>query len=108
MQSLSRKLLTALTLAITLSCSGCAVNQAAIAVPLPQRPALLVCPDTTHPDVAVVEGGDNAKGAFMMLKDLFDYVQSWKEREACELANQELLAGYAIKLENRLKAVGGK
>jgi hypothetical protein len=74
-----------------------------VVIYLPEAPALEVCPQKV-----IVEGdvaGDRISLSLTDAQKLRDWINKYI---VCSESNQVKLKGYAEKLENRLKAVGGR
>jgi hypothetical protein len=109
MRNLKLKILILITWA-TISVSSCSLfgTSSYLNVPIPPRPALIVCPERPHPIGKVMELEGMGKVVVLKVNDAYSLLMWVNENDACQQENVEIFNGHIEKLEARLKAIGGK
>ncbi len=108
MDAAARLMLLLLSLAALHGCAPTlAAPPSAVRIEIPTRPALPACPPQPHPAATVAD----VQGALVVQLSLeaAKTLQTWgRQAPACWAGRETLLNSHIEKLENRLRAVGGR
>lgn len=102
---MNKKLLLSLLLVslISLGFNSCVLPQQSVVIYLPEQPILKECP------TLVVVEGDVVQDTIILTLDNAQKLRTWiHSYMACVESNRVILNGHIEKLENRLKAIGGR